>query len=284
MLIVGISTVRADPIWVPPKGTFHTALSYTHAQWDQYLQMDGASVNLPGEVIQYEFTAFAEYVPIENLSFDITFPLIFSQKKFVHLLTDFSGQILDVTLGPGGEVRDINTNVGIGDVTLGIKYIFWDQGASIGVRPYVKVPGTYQVGELANAPGDGQTDLGLSLLAGVHIPSIYSYLRGSLSLVYRSSEPANQLEFMIEPGVNFTPKLSLRVLYQYIEQLGGDEFTFFNTLNFYPANEEDVHRIGAGLTYRASDLIGFFGLYQQTIAGRNTANTKAITFGVDFAL
>lgn len=279
----GFSSVRADPVWIQPKGTFHTALSYTQAVWDQYLQADGSSVNLPGEVMQYEFTAYAEYVPLDNLSFDLLAPLIFSQRKFVFLVTDPLGQIIDVQLGPGGEVRDVDTNGGIGDIVLGGKWVFWDKGISLGVRPYVKFPGTYTSGEVPNAPGDGQTDLGLSFLVGSYFTSIRTYLRGSLALVYRTGDPENQMEIMLEPGVNITDHLNARFIYQWINQFGGTDFDYYSVMNFYPGNEEDAHRIGGGLTYRATDTFGIFGLYQQTVAGRNTANTKAFTIGVDFS-
>ncbi|MFH1262542.1 MAG: transporter [Pseudomonadota bacterium] len=278
-----VSTASADPVWVPPQGTFHASFAYTQAIWDQYLQGDGTSVALPGEVDQYEFTTYAEYVPIENLSFDITFPIVFTQRKFVFLETDLNGQIIGASLGPDGEVRDVDTNKGLGDVTLGAKYIFWDRGASIGVRPYVKLPGTYATGELANAPGDGQTDLGLSLLAGTYIPSIRTYFRGSLSFVLRTGAPANQIDLMIEPGVNLTDKLNARFMYQFTAQNGGTDFDYYSTANYYPGNKENTHRIGGGLTYRATDLLGIFGLYQQSVAGRNTANVKAFTIGLDFS-
>ncbi len=271
----------ADPVWIPPKDTFHTAFSFTEAQWDQYLQIGTSSVNLPGEVTQYEFTTLVEYVPLNNLSFDLTFPIVISQKKFVFVTTDLSGQIIDVNLGPGGEVRDVNTNTGVGDVTFGAKYVFWDKVISLGLRPHLKLPGSYDVGEVPNAPGDGQTDLGMSLLVGGYFLPIQSYLRGSLSLHYRTGEPQNQLELMIEPGVNLLKNLTVRFIYHFIDQFGGDDFTFYNIANFFPANEEDTHRIGVGLSFRANDMVGIFGLFQQTLSGRNTANTRAFTFGVD---
>jgi hypothetical protein len=277
------SPAFADPVWIPPKGTFHTAVSYTQAVWDQYLQMDGTSVNLPGEVVQYEFTAYAEYVPIDNLSFDLLVPLVFSQRKFAFLDTDPLGEIIGVNLGPGGEVRDVDTNGGLGDIVLGGKWIFWDKGASLGFRPYVKVPGTYTSGELANAPGDGQTDLGLAFLVGSYFSEIRTYLRGSVGLVYRTGDPANQMEVMVEPGVNITDALNLRFIYQWTEQFGGTDFEYYSVANYYPENEEDSHRIGGGLSYRATDHFGIFGLYQQTVAGRNTANVKAFTVGLNFS-
>jgi hypothetical protein len=277
------SSASADPVWVPPKGTFHVAFSYTQALWDQYLQGNGTSINLPGEVDQYEFTTYAEYVPIENLSFDILLPVVFCQRKFVFLETDYNGEIIGVQLGPNEEVRDTSVNKGIGDVILGGKYIFWDKGVSLGVHPYLKLPGSYQTGEIANAPGDGQTDIGLSFLAGAYIPSIRTYLRGSFGFVFRTGAPANQIEMMIEPGVNITDQFNVRFMYQLTNQFTGTDFEYYNTQNFYPENREDSHRIGFGLTYRANDMIGIFGLYQQTVYGLNTANTKAFTIGLDFS-
>ncbi len=273
---------KADPVWIPPQGTVHAALSFTQALWDQYLQDFGESVALPGKVSQYEITAHIDWTIWNNLSLDLIFPIVISQKNFSFLQTDFSGEILGVALGPDGQVRDVATNVGLGDMTLGGKYIFWDEGVSLGLRSFVKIPGSYDVGDLPNAPGDGQTDFGILGLVGSYFPEIRTYLRGSFGFVGRTGYPANQLELTVEPGVKITESFAARFFYRYINQLGGTDFVYYADANFYPENEEDSHRIGFGLSYMTDAKIGFFGLYQQTVAGRNTANTLAFTAGIDF--
>ena len=270
-----------DPVWIPPKGTIHTAIAYTQGQWDQFLQDGNQSVDLPGKITQYEFTILGEYVLLENLSFDILLPIVIVQREFVFVETNVLGDILGVQTGPKGEVRDVDTNTGLGDIVLGSKYVFWKKYVSLGVRPWIKFPGTYSYGEIPNAPGDGQTDLGLAFLVGSYFPRPRIYVRGSLGLVHRFGDPASQMEFLIEPGINITKYISARVLYQHIEQFGGDDILVYGIPNYYPGNDEDSDRIGAGLTYRATDNIGIFGLYQQTVAGDNTSNTKAFTFGID---
>jgi hypothetical protein len=283
-LFLGLSSARADDLWVPPKGSFHAAVSLTGAVWDQFLQPGSEAVPLPGEITQYEIALFGEYAPIENLSFDILFPIVQVQRKFVYLATDGMGNIIGVDTGPAGEVRDVNTNRGIGDVVLGTKYMFWTKGVSLGGRFHLKIPGTYETGyNIPNAPGDGQADIGLTLLAGTNLPQIRMYLRGSLGYVVRFGEPANQLEVMVEPGVYITRSLTGRFMYQHIQEFGGTDISYYDLDNFYPGNMENSDRIGFGLAYRASDTVGFFGLYSQTVYGRNTSNTKAITFGVDLS-
>ncbi len=273
----------ADPVWVPPKGTFHLDTSITMASWDQYLEYGTSAIDLPGEIVQYEITSYVEYVPVENFSLDLTFPIVISERKFVYVQADSSGQIVGVGLGPGGEIRDINTNAGLGDVTLGAKYIFWEKGVSLGVRPYLKLPGTYESGDVINAPGDGQVDMGLGLLAGTYFMPIRTYLRGTLNLVERFGPPTNQLELMIEPGVNFTDAIGARFFYQHIEQFGGEQISSIYLATDYTALEEDSDRIGFGLSYRPNARFGVFGTVQLTLAGRNTPNTKAFTLGADFA-
>ncbi len=280
-LFLWVLPAKADHLWVPPKGTLRTAFSLTGAQWDQFLKSGGTSVALPGEITQYELALYAEYTPVEHFSMDILLPFVISQRSFVFVQTDVDGNILGVEAW-NGEVRDVDTNSGLGDVFLGANYILFNEGFSLGLRGFTKFPGSYAVGEIANSPGDGQSDFGLVLLTGARIPSIRSYIRGSFSYVLRLGEPANQFEIMIEPGINITNEFSARFLYQHVEQLGGDSIQFYNLPNFYPAVEEDADRIGIGLSYKASDLLGFFVLYQQTVYGKNTANTKAITLGVDF--
>ena len=282
-LVLGATSALADPVWVPPKGTIHGGVSYTHGNWDQFLELGSDSVNLPGEITQHEFTLYGEYVPLENVSFDIVFPIVSVQRKFVYLTTDLNGNIIGITTGGSGELRDVDENTGIGDVYLGGKYIFWEKGLSLGVRPYLKFPGTYHYGNIPNAPGDGQTDMGLGLLAGSYFQRIRTYVRGSFTLVQRFGDPHNQMEFMIEPGVNITKIWGARFTFQHIEQFGGQDLAYYNFQNYYPAIEEDSGRIGVGMSLRASDQITVYGLYQQTIYGRNTANTQAFTIGLDFS-
>ena len=286
---------QAD-VWVPPKGTWYTALSLTESRWDQFLMEGTASVNLPGEVTQYEFTLYAEHVPLDRLSIDLKFPVVISEKKFVYLDTDVFGNIAGVTTGPNGEIRDVNSNKGLGDVTLGAKYTFFDAGyISLGARAQVKFPGTYRATEtvfvptysgtaqirrgVVNSPGQGQTDFGVGFLAGSYLPQIRSYLRASAMFVARLGEPANQFEIMVEPGVHILRDLTARFVFTHINQLGGDDILFYDPNTIYAGNEEDANRIGLGLSYRASALFSIFALYQQTVFGRNTANTKAFTLG-----
>ncbi len=282
-LLIGLPAARADEVWVPPKGSVHAALSFTGSTWDEFLEYGSSSVALPGEITQYELAIYAEYAPIENLSFDILLPFVQTQRKFVYLSTDDSGNILSVNTGPNGEVRDVNTNRGLGDVVLGSKYIFWTNGVSLGGRFHLKIPGTYDAGYVPNAPGDGQADIGFSFLAGANIPEIRMYVRGSFGYVVRFGAPGNQIELLAEPGFYITRSLVARFTYQHIQEFGGDDIQYYNADNFYPGMKENSDRIGFGLSYRANDTIGFFGLYQQTVAGRNTANTKSITFGTDFS-
>jgi hypothetical protein len=272
----------ADTVWVPPKGLFHATFSLTGSQWDQFMQNGTSPVELPGDITQYEIAANLEYTFLTNFSVDLLFPIVISQKKFVYLQTDEFGQILDVGIGPDGQVRDVSTNAGLGDVTLGSKYIFLEKPLSLGARAWLKIPGTYSYGEVVNAPGDGQLDVGLALLAGAAIPQARMYVRSSLGLVLRAGEPSNQIEFMFEPGVNVTDSVALRLIYQHIEQLGGEDILVYNQLNFYPAVEEDSDRLNFGVSYRANETVSFFANYAQTIAGNNTANMKGVTFGMDF--
>ncbi|MFH1018946.1 MAG: transporter [Pseudomonadota bacterium] len=281
-LVFGLPAARADEVWVPPKGSVHAAISFTGSLWDQYLEYGSSSVALPGEITQYEVAIYGEYAPIENLSFDLLLPFVQVQRKFSYLQTDEFGNILDVGTGPDGEIRDVNTNRGVGDVVLGSKYIFWSKGISLGGRVHLKIPGTYDTGYVPNAPGDGQADLGFSFLAGSNIPQIRMYFRGSFGYVARFGEPGNQIELMLEPGVYITRSLVARFTYQHVHEFGGTDIVPYQE-NFYPSVKENSDRIGFGLSYRASDTIGFFALYQQTVAGRNTANTKALTFGTDFS-
>ena len=273
--------VGADHLWTVPQGTFRTAFSITGALWDQFLQQGTQSVELPGEITQYEFSLYGEYAPIEHLSIDLTIPIVVSERKFVFLDTDPEGNIVGVQAYEG-RIRDVDTNVGFGDITFGANYIFWDKYVSLGSRGFLKLPGSYNYGEIVNAPGDGQTDVGLALLVGALIPKARMYVRGSLGYTLRTGEPNNQLEVFLEPGVNITDRFSARFLYKHTEQFGGDDVVFYGKANFFPSNEEDADQIGFGLSYKATDLLGIFGLYQQTVAGRNTANTKAFTVGVDF--
>ena len=283
-LLLGLSSARADDVWVPPKGSFHVAISLTGAVWDEFLEYGSSAVPLPGEITQYEIALYGEYSPIENLSFDLLFPLVQVQRKFVYLSTDDVGNILGVNTGPQGEVRDVNTNRGIGDVVLGSKYMFWTKGISLGGRFHVKIPGSYDAGyDIPNAPGDGQTDIGFTLLTGANIPQARMYFRGSFGYVVRFGAPGNQIELMVEPGVYITRSLVGRFSYQHIQEFGGADISYYNQQNFYPEVKENSDRIGFGLSYRANDTVGFFALYSQTVAGRNTANTKAITFGTDLS-
>lgn len=277
-------TAHADPLWVPPPGTLHTVFSITGAQWDEFLQSGTASIPLPGEINQFEFTGSVEYTPIENLALDLQIPIVFSQKKFVYLSTDENLQIIGVQTGPNGETRDVSTNAGIGDTVLGAKYIFWEKGLSVGGRLHFKIPGTYDYGTVPNAPGDGQFDAGFTLLLGKYFPSIRSYIRASAGYVLRASDPADQMEFMVEPGINITQRLGARFLYQHTEQFGGTDILYYGYANYFPGNEEESDRIGFGLSYQVTDTFSLFGLFQITIAGRNTADTQAITIGIDFSL
>jgi len=99
----------------------------------------------------------------------------------------------------------------------------------------------------------------------------------------RAGTPSNQFEMLIEPGFYITPRISVRFLYQLIEQFGGTDINYYGFPNDYPSNIENSHRISLGLGYKATDTFGLFALYSQTVAGRNTANNKAFTIGLDLS-
>lgn len=174
---------------------------------------------------------------------------------------------------------------GVIDSRIGLRYRLLDEFASGGLTltlsGAVLIEGDYETGAI-NAVGDGASGLEASILAGRIFATGLS-LSGEAGYRYQNHNVPNEWFASADVGYTFTPYISARVGYAFVDALdgidiGGPGFTPAR----FPEVEEDYQVFSAGLSVSFTDRFGISLEYGNKLDGRNTVKTDVWALNASF--
>lgn len=201
----------------------------------------------------------------------------------------------------GTSLPVLRTESGLGDALIGFKWNFANGATAIAVQADWKAPlgynrhvlATHQdsvisgdasgngdsldVARLRQASpprlGDGQQDLGISLLIGKQLPGLRGYVEASGGYRHRFDDPADQVVGGAELGFWLTPALLLAGRYEGEAAMGEGSRV---------QDEVDHHRVGPRIVFRVDDTLDLIAGSLHTAAARNAFHTDEIYVGMAF--
>jgi hypothetical protein len=113
---------------------------------------------------------------------------------------------------------------GVGEIELATRYCLWRNGGSaFSVQGLVKIPEAYDEDKIV-ALGNGQYDFEIRLLFGQSLyPVIPGYVSFESGYRFRCEAPADEFRYLVEMGVDITPKLYGRVKLDGILGIGNED-------------------------------------------------------------
>lgn len=167
---------------------------------------------------------------------------------------------------------------GLGDVDLALKAkLFEGKGGIASSQLLVKIPGIY--GKNDQLPlGNAQYDLEPRLLYGRSLyPYIPGYCNFEMGYRWRFQDPADELRYLVEFGLDFGKKFYGRVKLDGILSMdNGSQYATSN--NPSATNSYDLGKLEVALGYKINERWGLELAYTPEIYGRNT--TTGATYGI----
>ncbi|MEN6439035.1 MAG: hypothetical protein ABFD97_10680 [Syntrophobacter sp.] len=183
------------------------------------------------------------------------------------------------------EKKDNETDVkadGLGDVDLGAKFKLYDGRLGVfSVQGLTKIPGDYDSSDTLPL-GAGQYDFEVRLLYGL---SLYRFLPGycnfEIAHRWRMGDPADEIRYLIEFGVDITKRLYGRVkLDGTLSMNNGNKLSVSGnpTVN----NNFDLGKLDTALGYRLTDSWMLEVGYTPEIYGRNTSSGATYSLAIAY--
>jgi hypothetical protein len=151
-------------------------------------------------------------------------------------------------------------------------------GGVFSAQALVKIPEAYD--EDDDVPlGNGQYDYEARLLYGQSLyPRFPGYVNAELGYRFRAEDPADELKYLIEAGVDFTSTLYGRVKLDGILGMDNAEEGSRNNVNPSATNDYDLGKLEAALGWKCLKDWGLELGYRPEIYGKN------ISAGENFSL
>jgi protein XagA len=169
------------------------------------------------------------------------------------------------------DTKDVS-NHGIGDIDLALKYRLMEgPGGVLSTQGLVKIPEAYDEGR--NLPlGNGQYDFELKLLYGRSLwPIIPGYLNSEIGYRFRAQDPADELRYLIEFGMDFTAKIYGRIKLDGIEGMNNGSDSNEDSNNPSMAYNFDLGKLDMALGYKISPKWAVELGFVPEIYGKNTS-------------
>lgn len=172
--------------WTAEKGAMYHKLSTNHYSADEYFDDDSERTDYAqnGNFRDLNAGYYVEYGLLDNLTLNGS--ISFKSLKFEN-------------------DSIINKSSGFSDLELGAKYrILETRGGAFSVQGLVKIPDTYDEND-AVPMGNGQYDTEMRFLFGQSLsPVIPAYLNIETGYRFRAEEPADEIRYLLEFGMDFS--------------------------------------------------------------------------------
>jgi hypothetical protein len=250
--------------WTLPAGSGEVSFRYGQQSADRFFA-GGAEMALPGDLDQDNTTISFSYGLNDQLSLDL---------RAGYSSSDF---LVNPQLSPQGGLS------GLSDSRIGIRYDMIGDGISaITFGGALLIAGNYDTGALP-AVGDGENGFEGSVMFG-HIYDSRLVMQAGLSRREYSGAVPSQSVLDVGLGYVFTDAFSGGAFYQNVRSSGKLDIgaAGFSPARF-PEVDEDYALYGVGFSVALNDQfsLGIDGGRKYT--GRNTAKSRFVQFGVNYA-
>lgn len=264
-------TLAASP-WLPAPQSGNVSISYIYTTADEFLAGKNRE-SLPDDLEQHNALFNFEYGITDRLAVDLS--LGYARTEFIE----------DPVLSPSSSFD------GLIDPNLGIRYKVWDEledgGVTFTLHTAAIFGGGYFEGAI-NAIGEDAFGAEFSGIAG---KTWENGLGLSAELGYRYREDDVPDEFFsnvnafysLAPLFNFP--ITINFNYQMVDALSGIDIGSpgFTPARF-PETEEDYHIVSGGLSYSfGRSFSGNANYGGKVFDGRNTADSKIVSFGLSYS-
>lgn len=257
LLIILIKCWVAEPVfagaWTREKGGWYHQVSGNYYKADENFDDDGNRQDFAGngEFKDRNISYYMEYGICDDLTAIGSWPYKWLEYE-------------DDTV--------INKTDGFSDLELALKYrLFSSDSGVCSMQGLVKIPEAYDKNDAAPL-GNGQYDYEFRLLYGQSLyPHIPGYFNTEVGYRYRTEEPANELKYLLEFGVDFTKIIYGRMKLDGTLGLGHVNDSANVSNNPTITNDYDLGKLDVALGWKMlpewSTELG----YRPDIYGKNTA-------------
>lgn len=174
------------------------------------------------------------------------------------------------------------TTYGVGDIDLAARYKLYDGTAGVlSTQGTVKIPEAYDKNK-ALPLGNGQYDAELKLLYGRSLwPHIPGYCSAEIGYRWRFQDPADELRYLVEFGMDFTKALYGRIKLDGIMSMDNGKKTDVSG-NPTTTNNFDLGKLDIALGYKFTPAWGMELGYTPAIYGQNTAAGATYTIAATY--
>ena len=179
--------------------------------------------------------------------------------------------------------RSLNSN-GLGDIDIGVKGKLFDgPWGIVSTQALVKLPGIYDKNDELPL-GNGQGDVEMRGLYGKSLwPYIPGYCNLELAYRWRYGDPADELRYLVEFGMDFTTDFYGRIKLDGILSMNNGN-RFGASGNPMAANNYDLGKLDMALGYKMTRAWGLEICYTPEIYGRNTTEGATYTLAITYQL
>lgn len=248
--------------WTMPKGELYARFALNYYTADQNYDEDGDRVDFEqnGDFYDVNGSAYVEYGWLNRVTL-----IVNTSYKYLEYEND------DMT----------SESYGLADIDLAVRYLLYHGSSNaISIQGLLKVPEAYD--ESDDVPlGNGQYDLELRILYGQSLyPMIPGYCNFEAGYRFRREEPADEFRYLVEMGIDITPKSYARVKLDGIIGMGNEGHDFDMNGNPTTTEDFDLGKLDVCLGYKISRAYGIEVAYTPALYGKNTAagSTWTIAF------
>jgi protein XagA len=257
IFITLIGCCAAGPVfagaWTREKGGWYHQVSGNYYTADEYFDDDGNKQDFAdnGEFKDRNISYYMEYGICDDLTVIGSWPYKWLESE-------------DDTV--------INKTDGFSDLELAVKYRLFSSGSGVcSMLGLVKIPEAYDEDD-AVPLGNGQYDYEFRLLYGRSLyPHIPGYFNAEAGYRYRTEEPADELKYLLEFGVDVTKAIYGRVKLDGTHGMGNEGDTSNLSDNPTITSDYDLGKLDVALGWKMLPEWSAEVGYRPDIYGKNTA-------------
>lgn len=266
ILMLSVPSFAFSGAWTSPKGQTYNRIALNAYYADEVFDSSGNTEDMEnnGDFSDNNISYYMEHGITDGLT------VIFSTSyKFLESENDFQ--------------KDENDS--LSDIDLGLRYRLAEgRFGVLSVQGMIKIPEGYSDNEII-APGNGQYDGTLKLQYGRSLyPVIPGYCNVEAGYRYRDEEPADEFLYLLEFGVDITPKLYGRIKYDAIIGLGNaDDDTSAGSNPSFTA-EYDLAKVDLAFGYKLNKIWSLELEALKEVSGESVSKGTTYTVAIAFVL
>ena len=248
--------------WTMPKGHAYTRIAFNYYYSHQKFADGGSREDFSwdGKYKDYNVGLYTEYGITDRLTVltSLYYKKIKKEDEFIRM-----------------------TTYGIGDIDLGLKFnVFKGKKGVFSIQGLVKIPEAYDEDD-ALPLGNGQYDYEIRALMGFSLwPAIPGYMNFEFGYRWRSEEPADELRYLVEFGMDFTKKFYGRIKLDGIKGLDNGKVVKDLSGNPTLSYNYDLGKLDITFGYKINKKTFLEIEYTPEIYGKNTSAGATYTFAI----